>query len=86
VYFKKGNVFSDMPIVFQDSEHHVIPYGMNALDNETSVVAYIDALIKLFKDGKTTFPSLPIVPQPTVIDNNQELNTEQYMTANALEN
>ena len=79
VYFKKGNVFSDMPIVFQDSEHHVIPYGMNALDNETSVVAYIDALIKLFKDGKTTFPSLPIVPQPTVIDNNQELNTEQYM-------
>lgn len=56
VFFKNGNVFSDTPVTFQESEHHVIPYGVNALDNVDSVVAYIDALIKLFTDGETTFP------------------------------
>lgn len=79
IFFKKGNMFSDTPIVFQDSEHHVIPYGRNALDNETSVVAYIDALIELFTDGKTTFPTLPIIPQPTIVDNNKELNCNRNM-------
>ncbi len=48
IFFKNGNTFSDTPTVFQESEHHVIPYNVNALDNEASVIAYIDALIELF--------------------------------------
>ncbi len=63
IFFKNGNTFSDVPVVFQESEHHVIPYNVNALDNEASIIAYIDAIIKLFTEGKTTFPNLPIVTE-----------------------
>lgn len=61
IFFKNGSTFSDVPLVFQESEHHVIPYNVNALDNEASIIAYIDALIELFTDGKTKFPNLPIL-------------------------
>ena len=56
IYFKKGNSFSDTSTTFLEAEHHVIPYNVNALDNEASVVAYINSLINLFENGETTFP------------------------------
>ena len=55
VYFKNGNTFSDNPITLLDAEHHSISYDVNALDNETSVIAYLNSLKGLFENGETTF-------------------------------
>ena len=74
IFFKNGNTFSDVPVVFQESEHHVIPYNVNALDNEASIIAYIDALIKLFQNGKTKFPNLPIVTENKQYKTNTDMN------------
>lgn len=63
IYFEKGNTFSDTPTTFLEAEHHVIPYNVNALDNETSVIAYINSLINLFEVGETTFQPLPITTE-----------------------
>jgi hypothetical protein len=63
VYFKNGNTFSDNPITFLDAEHHSIPYDVNALDNETSVIAYLNSLKGLFENGETTFQPLPITAE-----------------------
>ena len=60
VYFKNGNTFSDNPITLLDAEHHSISYDVNALDNETSVIAYLNSLKGLFENGETTFQPLPI--------------------------
>ena len=63
IYFKNGNTFKDNKMIFLDAEHHLVPYNVNALDNEASVTAYINSLINLFENGKTTFPSLPIIAE-----------------------
>lgn len=60
VYFKNGNTFSDNPITLLDAEHHSISYDVNALDNETSVIAYLNSLKGLFENGEITFQPLPI--------------------------
>jgi hypothetical protein len=63
IYFKNDNTFKDNKMIFLDAEHHLVPYNVNALDNEASVTAYINSLINLFENGKTTFPSLPIIAE-----------------------
>ena len=63
VYFKNGNTFSDNPITLLDAEHHSISYDVNALDNETSVIAYLNSLKGLFENGETTFQPLPITTE-----------------------
>lgn len=58
--------FSDGEIMPKDEEwngskHVVVPYGINALDNEESVISFLNALVKLFYDGDSSFPILPLV-------------------------
>lgn len=73
VYFKNGNTFSDNPITFLDAEHHSIPYGVNALDNETSVIAYLNSLKSLFENGETTFQPLPITTENKQYNKNRNM-------------
>ena len=63
VYFKNGTTFSDNPITLLDAEYHSISYDVNALDNETSVIAYLNSLKGLFENGETTFQPLPITTE-----------------------
>lgn len=74
IYFKKGNSFSDTSTTFLEAEHHVIPYNVNALDNEASVVAYINSLINLFENGETTFQPLPITTENKQYNKNTNMN------------
>lgn len=69
VFFKNGNVFCDDSTIFLDAEHHTIQYGVDALDNEESIVRYCQAYIELFKNGNTSFPNLP-----TITENNKDIN------------
>ena len=71
VFFRQGNEFSDNPIDFLGSEHHTIPYPVNALDTENDVIAYCEAYIELFHNGSTTFPKLPL----TQNNENKQNNT-----------
>lgn len=63
VYFKNGNTFNDNTVTFLDAEHHSIPYNVNALDNEASVITYLNSLKSLFENGDTAFQPLPIATE-----------------------
>lgn len=73
VYFKNGNTFSDNSITFLDAEHHSIPYDVNALDNETSVIVYLNSLKGLFENGETTFQPLPITTENKQYNKNRNM-------------
>lgn len=86
VYFKNGNTFSDNPITFLDAEHHSIPYGVNALDNETSVIAYFNSLKSLFENGETTFQPLPITTENKQYNKNRNMKQTIKLTESELRN
>ena len=86
VYFKNGNTFSDNPITFLDAEHHSIPYDVNALDNETSVIAYLNSLKILFENGETTFQPLPITTENKQYNKNTNMKQTVKLTESELRN
>ena len=86
VYFKNGNTFSDNPITFLDAEHHSIPYDVNALDNETSVIAYLNSLKTLFENGETTFQPLPITTENKQYNKNTNMKQTVKLTESELRN
>lgn len=48
---------------WNETKHIVVPYSENALDNEDSIISFLDALSYLFTDGKTNYPILPTTRQ-----------------------
>ena len=86
VYFKNGNTFSDNPITLLDAEHHSISYDVNALDNETSVIAYLNSLKGLFENGETTFQPLPITTENKQYNKNTNMKQTIRLTGSELRN
>ena len=44
---------------WNESQHVVIPYEVDALDNEDSITKLLNSLVTLLHDGEATFPTLP---------------------------
>lgn len=78
---------------WNETRHIVVPYGENALDNEDSIISFLYALSRLFIDGETNYPLLPITNQDDghmspndeinqwnrTIDKNNETNESKNM-------
>lgn len=62
IFFKGMNESTDTTTKFLEAEHHTVNFPVNALDSVENVKKYIHSLIKLFEDGGTEFPKLPIKP------------------------
>lgn len=57
------NEITGMDGEWNETKHIVVPYSENALDNEDSIISFLNALVSLFTDGKTKYPTLPTTSQ-----------------------
>lgn len=58
ICFSQGEI-EPMNEFWNESQHVVIPYDVDAIDNEDSIAKLLNSLVTLLHDGETTFPTLP---------------------------